>query len=260
MGDVTDEQLPPDADPADPERDDQPIVPMFDLSAEEEPFEPQAALAAEGEPPRLRMVGGILLLFGALAMVVALVLPLYRIGQTVGVSGGFVPLNGGLGDNDFVVNAWGMVQQGGLPDSVAQLINVLVGNTPMWGIPLVFVALLLVVAGGLALWRPTVPYVAGAAIGATALLAGCFAMLTEFMTTTDQPGRIGPFTTSIGPGFWLLVFAVILALGGLAAVLFGRPATPARQPVASQPERDEPDTPPMGFPAPVVLPELDDNK
>jgi hypothetical protein len=138
------------------------------------------------------------------------------------------------------------------------LINVIIGNTPMWGIPLVFVALLLVVAGGLALWRPTVRYVSGAAVAATALLVGCFAMLAEFMATVGEADPVDAFVSTIGPAFWLLLFAVLLALGGLTAVLLGRPAASAPVLVpAGESERDEPPTPPMGFPAPVVLPELD---
>jgi hypothetical protein len=248
MGAVTEEQpLPEDEDP-----DEQPIVPMRDLSADEGSADPGTGPAPAVEPPRLRMLGGVLLLFAALGLVVALLVPLYH----VGIGEGLRTLGGpGLGA-DFVVNAWGMVQQGGLPDSVSQLLNVIVGNTPMWGIPLVFVALLLAAAGAIALWQPTVRYVAGGALAATALLVGCFAMLGAFLATAVDPSRIGgSITASIGPGFWLLMVAVLLALAGLAAVLLGRPIPPVA--MVAPARREEPPTPPMGFPAPVVLPDLD---
>lgn len=251
MGVVTEEQPPPDDTP---DEDDQPIVPMRDLSDpdEAEPVEP--GFEPGVEPPRLRMVGGVLLLFAALGLVVALVMPLYRVSIGRGALGS---------DNDFVVNAWGMVQQAGISDSIQQLINAIVGDTPMWGIPLVFVALLLAAAGGVALWQPAARYVPGAAIASTALLVGCFAMLCEFLAAQSDPNRFGgPSSlvgTVIGPSFWLLIFTVLLALAGAAAVLLGRPpAVAAMPPVA--PAREEPPTPPMGFPAPVVLPDLDDDK
>ena len=246
MGGVTDEQPLPDALPFEdgPFEDEQPIVPMLDLSAHEDPVETGAGPANEVEPPRLRMVGGILLLFAALVVVVALVLPLYHLGVSLGDP--VRNLNGDPIGNDYVINAWGLVQQGAPSSGVAQLLNVLVGDTPMWGIPLVFVALLLAAAGSVALWRPTVRYVPGAVLAATALLVGCFAMLAEFVVTAVDPARVdGAVIGAIGPGFWLLVFAVVLALGGLAAALLGRPA----QPALAQPEREEPPTPPMGFPA-----------
>jgi hypothetical protein len=247
MGAVTEEQPQPDGLP---DEDDQPIVPMLDLS-DPDGTEPAEAGFGQGvEPPRLRMLGGVLLLFAALGLVIALVLPLYRV--TVGP--------GSLGpDNDFVVNAWGMIQQADIASPIQQLINAIVGDTPMWGIPLVFVALLLAAAGAVALWRPTERYVAGGAIAATALLLGCFAMLAEFLVAQADPNRFGgpsnPIRTVIGPSFWLLVFAVVLAIAGLAAVLLGRPVADTLVPVAA---REEPPTPPMGFPAPVVLPELDE--
>ena len=248
MSGVTEQQ----PSPADrPDEDDQPIVPMLDLSEPDGTEPAEAAFQASVEPSRLRLVGGVLLLFSALGLVVALVLPLYRV--SVGP--------GSLGpDNDFVVNAWGMIQQAGIADAVQQLINAIVGDTPTWGIPLVFVALLLAAAGGVALWRPAERYVAGGAIAATALLVGCFAMLAEFLVAQADPNRFGgpssPVRTVIGPSFWLLVFTVVLAVAGLAAVLLGRPVADSQAPVG--PEREEPPTPPMGFPAPVVLPELDE--
>jgi hypothetical protein len=80
-------------------------------------------------------------------------------------------------------------------------------------------------------------------------------MLGLFLIDALDPVRIGgPVNFSIGPSFWLLVLAVLLALAGLAAVLLGRPLAVIAQ---AEPEREEPETPPMGFPAPVVLPELD---
>lgn len=252
MGAVTEEQpLPEDEDP-----DEQPIVPMRDLSAEEEHADPGIDPAVAVEPPRLRMLGGVLLIFAALAVVVALILPLYHID-----TGGRLSL-GGLGiGSDLVVNAWGMVQQTGLPDSFTELLNVIVGDTPMWGIPLVLVGLLLAASGAVALWQPTVRYVSGGALAATALLVGCFAMLCSFMATALDAGRLGgpvttAITTSIGPGFWLLMVGALLALAGLVAVLVGRPIQPVA--MIAPVEREEPPTPPMGFPAPVVLPDLDE--
>jgi hypothetical protein len=248
MSGVTEEQPPPAEHP---DEDDQPIVPMLDLS---DPDGTEAAEAGFGqgvELSRLRMLGGVLLLFAALGLVIALVLPLYQVSVGPGELGP---------DNDFVVNAWGMIQQAGIAGPVQQLINAIVGDTPMWGIPLVFVALLLAAAGGVALWQPAARYVAGGAIAATALLLGCFAMLAEFLVAQADPNRFGgpssPVRTVIGPSFWLLVFAVVLAIAGLAAVLLGRPVVEA--PVPVEPAREEPPTPPMGFPAPVVLPELDE--
>jgi hypothetical protein len=250
MGGVTEDQQPPDApDEAPPDDDGQPIVPMLDLSDE-----PAAPAAPEAEPSRLRMVGGILLLFGALGLVVALVLPLYRISFDTGL----IPPGEGRSGGVFTVNAWGLIGSSPSTDPISQAINVIVGNTPTWGVPLVFVALLLTVAGSVALWRPDARSVPAAAIAATALLAGCFAMLVEFVINEISPDRIGgPITGSIGAGFWLLVFAVVFAIAGLAAVLRGRSTPPA--PV-SEAEREEPETPPMGFPAPVVLPRLDDQR
>ncbi len=235
-------------------QDEQPIVPMHDLSDPDDAEPVPGELAAATEPPRLRMVGGVLLLFATLALVIALALPLYR------VSVDRVSLGPNNMDNDFVVNVWGLVQQAGLADPIQELINAIVGDTPMWGVPLVFVALLLAVSGVTALWLPARRYVAGAAIGSTALLVGCFAMLAAFLADQADMNRLGgppsPVRTVIGPGFWLLVFTVVLAMAGLAAVLFGRPVVGAVRPV--EPGREEPPTPPMGFPAPVVLPELDD--
>jgi hypothetical protein len=165
-----------------------------------------------------------------------------------------------------VVNPWGAVlpSDASFPSAISgpsvaqlnQVINLLVGDAPMWGIPLAFVALALAAARGVALWRPSVRYVSGAAVAATALLVGCFAMLGLFLIDALDPTRIGgPVTFGVGPSFWLLVLAVLLSLGGVAAVLLGRP--PAAIPQAEA-EREEPETPPMGFPVPVVLPELDE--
>jgi hypothetical protein len=239
---VTEEQQPPDDD-------EQPIVPMLDLS--DEPAEP-ATLAAE--PSRLRMVGGILLLFGALGLVVALILPLYRITFNTGL----IPPGEGRSGGVFTVNAWGLVGGAASTDPISQAINVIVGNTPTWGIPLVFVALLMAVAGSVALWRPDARYVPAAAIASTALLVGCFAMLLAFVINEISPDRIGgPITGAIGGGFWLLVFALVFAVLGLVAVLRGRSTSPA---ALTEAEREEPETPPMGFPAPVVLPPLDDQQ
>ncbi|HEY4019309.1 MAG TPA: hypothetical protein VGM75_11515 [Pseudonocardiaceae bacterium] len=244
---MTEERLLPDDD------DEQPIVPMRDLSAEENPDAlPEPVLQ---EPPRLRMVGGILLLFAALGLVVALIMPLYTVNVTAGL--GAQELGSG-----FVVTLWGatLPNDSGLPDTVLQLhqvINLIIGDTPMWGIPLVFVALLLAAAGGIALWRPTARYASGAALGATALLVACFAMLGVFLNAAFDPARIGgAVALAIGASFWLLVFAVLLAVAGLAAVLLSRPLASAPQ--VAQAEREEPETPPMGFPAPVVLPDLDE--
>jgi peptidoglycan/LPS O-acetylase OafA/YrhL len=145
---------------------------------------------------------------------------------------------------------------GNAPIQLNQVFNLLIGNAPMWGIPLVFVALLLVAAGAAALWRPRARYVPGAVVAATALLVGCFAMLGVFLIDALDPDRIGGrIGYSVGPGFWLLVFAVLLTVGGTAAVLLGRPIAAIPQ---AEVEREEPETPPMGFPAPVVLPELDE--
>ena len=243
MGVVTEEQ------PDQRDQDEQPIVPMLDLSEE-----PAAPAPPGPEPSRLRMVGGILLLFGALGLVLALILPLYRISFNTGL----IPPGEGRSGGVFTINAWGLI--GGSPssDPISQAINVIVGNTPTWGIPLVFVALLLTVAGSLALWRPDARYVPAAAIAATALLVGCFAMLVEFVINEISPDRIGgPITGATAGGFWLLVFAVVLALLGVVAVLRGRSTPPVP---AQEAEREEPETPPMGFPAPVVLPPLDDQQ
>lgn len=247
MGAVTEEQPLPEDDP-----DEQPIVPMRDLSAEEEYADPGIEPAVAAEPPRLRMLGGVLLIFAALAVVIALILPLYHVGVAQSLNFG----GPGIGA-DFAVNAWGMVQQNGLPDSVNQLLNVIVGDTPMWGIPLVLVGLLLAAAGAVALWQPTMRYVSGGALAAAALLVGCFAMLSSFVAAAIDPSRIGgPISTSIGPGFWLLMVGVLFALAGVAAVLVGRPLQPVA--MIAPAGREEPPTPPMGFPAPVVLPDLDE--
>jgi hypothetical protein len=262
MGDVTAEVPPPDEAPLSDEaplpEDEQPIVPMRDLSAEEDPqadaVPAEYGYAESAEPPRLRMVGGVLLVFAALSVVIALVLPLYR----VGVGGNIQSFDRGL-NQDFVINAWGLAQQSGSPDSISQLIGVIVGDTPMWGIPLVIVALLLAGAGGIALWRPTVRYVSASALASVALLVGCFAMLGTFLVTAADPVRLGnEFTTTLGPSFWLLLFGLLLSLAGLAFVLIGRPTPVQVFGPAARTERDEPETPPMGFPAPVVLPELDE--
>lgn len=245
MGDVTEEQ---------PAEDDQPIIPMLDLSDDAEPTEAAPVADEQGEPSRLRMVGGILLLFGALGLVVALILPLYRVGLT----GSARTPTGSNVIGAFTVTAWGTLGEGPGTDPLSGVIAVIVGITPMWGIPLVFVALLLVAAGSAALWRPNARYVPPGAIAATALLVGCFAMLAEFMIQAVDPTRLnGPVTASVGAGFWLMLLAVAFAILGMVAVLCGRSTPPAR---VAETGRDEPETPPMGFPAPVVLPRLDDHQ
>lgn len=242
-----------------PAGDEQPIIPMLDLSGDQDnaaPAEPWPAPGERVEPSRVRMVGGILLLFAALGLVVALILPLYRVGLAESANTPESQVFGGF----WAVNAWGLINPDSTSTSIAQIIQTIVGNTPMWGVPLVFVALLVAVAGSVALWRPAAHYVTSVALVATALLIGCFAMLAEFVDSAVNISVRGPIDGQTGAGFWLILFAVVFAIGGLVAVLLGRsaPLTPVA-PVAPT-EREEPPTPPMGFPAPVVLPELDQNQ
>ncbi len=249
IGGVTKEQ--PLEDPA----EEQPIVAMRDLGADPSGADTPASAGPAYQPlplPNARqwITGGLLLALSAICIVAALVLPLYELASVPS----FAERNGEGGmfsDVTFQVTAWGLNLPAGYgvvagSGSSVNLIQVLVGPAPVWGVPLVAVAVLL--AGSAVLvWRRGVRAMTPMVFGSVALFAGIVVAMGTFLVSATRNGTIvgAGVRWIIGPSFWILVLALVLAVVG--AVISHRNQTPSiGQPV----ERIEPDTPALGFPVP----------
>ncbi|HEV8558042.1 MAG TPA: hypothetical protein VGR06_16820 [Actinophytocola sp.] len=138
-----------------------------------------------------------------------------------------------------IVTGWGVqATANGLPDRAPDI------EVAVNGVPLVLAAALLLLA----------VVKRGAALAGAGFLAGT--VLTIWVQESTWPEVFRPagilvtmpnlaIDLAVGSGFHVLVAAVLVA--GLAALLALRPAV--------APEREEPDTPPLGVPVVVRLPD-----
>jgi len=267
MSGVTDDQPPQDS--AESEQA-QPIVAMRDLSAGPEGAGPAGAAPVGGgvdpayqvlplSDSRQRSAGGLFLLLSAVSVAAALLLPLYDIVSQPS----FAERNGDgglLSDVTFQVTPWGLTRPPGFGASDFGVLQLVIGPAPLWGIPLAVIALLLVVSGGALVLRRQAWWTMPAVIGSVALFAGCVVAIGTFLFTAAQGYPVQAFTFAgagvseeLGPSFWVLIFALLLALVGmcLAAFLGYRDSSGDSSGHAVRPvERDEPDTPALGFPMP----------
>ncbi|HEX3778738.1 MAG TPA: hypothetical protein VHX38_03665 [Pseudonocardiaceae bacterium] len=233
---------------------EQPIVAMRDLSAGQPGAGAVGAAEADVDPdlellplPNSRQwtAGGLLLVLAAATVVAALLLPLYQLVSQPSI----VDRNGSGGlltAFTFQVTPWGLTQPLEFGSSEFNLIQVLVGPTPKWGIPLAVIAALLAVSGGALIWRRAA-WTAYAVLGSVALFTGCLvAMGTYLFSAIQGYAVIGNGVHGVlGPSFWVLILALVLALVG-AYISYRNQPRRAAQPL----ERVEPDTPALGFPLP----------
>ncbi|MFD1148547.1 hypothetical protein [Saccharothrix hoggarensis] len=146
-------------------------------------------------------------------------------------------------------------------DASSSEIDLMLDQTPQFGVPIVISAVLLAIAAALVA-LPEAQRLAAryAAVVGTALLAG--SVWTTGMvvaTAVDDPDgeespveAIGGFTEEVGDGVWVLTAAVVLAVVGTVLV-HGRRATPRPEgPVVyrvdGDGDGDDTDTPPFGIP------------
>jgi hypothetical protein len=178
-----------------------------------------------------RVPGAVLCVLAAALTMVGAFLPLFTSTVRLGHPNSVLAVT---------ISGWGIrAAANGLPDEVPS--NVGIADN---GVPLVLAAALLV---GVAVVRRFT-------VAASAFLAGVVLTigLQEFawhnsFRPTGVTATVPDLTVelTVGTGFWLLVGAVVVA--GLATVLTLRPAP--------EPEREEPETPRLGIPVVVRLPD-----
>ena len=247
MGDVTEEQEPPE----------QPIVAMRDLSAPAVPVGGPVGGEVPAQAPfdlplpdsRQWLVSALLLLLSAVSIVAALMLPLYSIVSQPT----FAERNGDgglLSDVTLQITPWGLARPPGYDGGDFSVLQIVIGPAPRWGIPLVVIAALLVLAGGAYVWRRQAPWAMAAMVGSVALFTGCLVAMATYLLAATQSFQIlgAGISGLLGPSFWVLILGLVLAISG-ALVGWRNQSTRLEQPV----ERVEPDTPALGFP----LPDLD---
>lgn len=136
-------------------------------------------------------------------------------------------------------------------------------DVPQYGVPVVFAALLLLVCAVVLLRAASTSPRAVAvfrftSVGAAMLLVGSAWSVGQLVwAQVSVPDANTPFTSSVGPGLWVLVIGAGVALTGALVVQQLPPALPAPTgPLVYQLEDDafddDLDTPPLGFEAPVV--------
>lgn len=147
-------------------------------------------------------------------------------------------------------NVWGVTRRYGEDVSAGPI-----GHGPLFGVPLTVAAILAVVAGIMLLatarWAAVVPRLlamaGGGALTGVAIAACLFAEAEASWSGDDEALRI---TTSYGPGMWLLVAAVLIAITGTIAALR------TQQPTTSQAWPTPPTAPPpTAATAPPAVPQ-----
>jgi hypothetical protein len=137
--------------------------------------------------------------------------------------------------------------------------NPLGANYPAFGVPIVVVAALLLVAAGLGLTSTRLHPASGAVLASRLIgtgSAGGLAAATSTLylfTTLFQNDSLpdGSISFHTGLGMWLLIGASVVALGAIALMLIPRVAQ----------YDPDPETPPMGIPVVRVLePEFDETE
>jgi hypothetical protein len=185
------------------------------------------------------MVGAVALVAGAVLAVLGSLLPLFE--QVVSLASE---------SSTYSMTLWG------IEASFANRST----NEPLYGVPVVVAAVLLVIAAALVLAAPRLPaWIARptsiVAIVAAALLTGSVWTMGQLVlmvtSTADRPDYI---KTTVGAGTGALVLACVLALvGGLLVQRWpdGTSAAPEPEPVGAVVYRlpdDDVDTPPFGTP------------
>jgi hypothetical protein len=239
---------PPDAD-AEADGDDDQVAPQVD--AEWPPPEPVGTYVPPAKDRRVLLrPASALLSFGAsvltlLGSFMALLTGEFMVGGEVGLS--------------VTVTSWEMQSV----DTGGPLTAPTGAPVPMTGAPLMFAAAVLLAAALLGLFAAALPGSAGvvrlsgvvSAVAAALLLGtvGTIGMEELYWKKSfESAGGSDPgFTVSFGTGsgFWLLVGAVVLAVGAVAVSWLAERAT---RPVLT---REEPDTPRFGVPVVVRLPD-----
>jgi hypothetical protein len=160
----------------------------------------------------------------------------------------------GFGRQTFTITAWEVrAETNGV---VAQSID---DSAPVNGVPLLFAAALLLAAAVGAMLarvrRSATPGGLVTALAATFLVAvvAMVGVQARWWTKVFEPGPVGgqegvsvTVTSVVGPGLWMMITGAVVAIA--AAVTVGR----RRRPEA---ERVEPDTPRLGTPLVVRLPD-----
>ncbi|NUT96212.1 MAG: hypothetical protein HOY78_29715 [Saccharothrix sp.] len=182
---------------------------------------------------------GLLVLAGATA-VVATFLPLGSVGTSLGGDDRF----------GFTMTSWATTSE---PAGLAWL-----GGSAQYGVPVVIAAVLLVVALALAfLPEPQRQVARYTAVAATALLAGSVWTTVMSVAAWLTPPVSDARTTleyETGPGLWVLVASVVVAVLG-TVFLLRRPEPVVEGPVVRVLVDPDTDTPPLGIQV-AVLPEL----
>lgn len=151
----------------------------------------------------------------------------------------------------FVITSWDMRTEAEDPSVTGP------ESGPLNGVPLLIAAALLFAAAMLGMRavtrRPSRLWSLAAVVAAT-FLAGTVATIgaqelwwLDILDIPESTGGETQATVSVGPGYWMLVLSAALAVA--AAVPAWRQNRPA-------PERVEPDTPTLGFPAVRRLPDV----
>lgn len=184
-----------------------------------------------------RRVLGVVALFLAAGLAVGgTFLPLWRL-TSVGI--------GGLFELDFAATPWGSTEGRvlGLPGL----------TSPLFGVPMVAAAALLVLAAVLMFHSSRVSAVARlVALGAAALLTG--AVASALLWAENELDRFDP-SGGMDSGAWVLTIACAAAMVGALLVQelpsgLRRPAGPVAHRVEDRTPGDDTATPPFGLPAP----------
>jgi hypothetical protein len=193
-----------------------------------------------------RLLGAGLLLLAGVTAVVATFLPLYWQGSDFGDSR--------LG---FTTTAWEVTTDTGSID-----VDVMLGRSPQYGVPIVIAALLLVLAAALVLLPEHQRLVARyTAIGGTGLLVGSVwttGMVVAASVSTNPDSDLRNYREHVGAGTWVLVASAVVAVVGAVLVHARRVEPSTGGPVVYRVEDgedgdgDETETPPFGVPVASV--------
>ncbi|MEO6091374.1 MAG: hypothetical protein ABIQ18_50575 [Umezawaea sp.] len=196
-------------------------------------------MGRRGTPELRRRVGAVALVVGAVLAVLGSLLPLFE--QVLSFS---------AEEETYSMTLWGVETSFDISFT---------GDQPLYGVPVVVAAALLVIAAALVLAAPRLPvWIAGptsiGAIAAAALLIGAVWTVGQLVLVASAEDGPENVKTTVGAGTGTLVLACVLALaGGLLVQRWpdGTSAAPEQEPEGAVVYRlpdDDVDTPPFGIP------------